>query len=196
MKWGAMAQTTSPTINPAHRQVIESVLEPDEELVWAGRPRQGVVIRSRDLMTVGVVVLFGLVYFWVVGGSLLDDPTAAELIFHLLVLVFVVYFAIGSFFVDAYYRSRLYYALTNNRAIILNTMVVNDAVSILKSDFFLARLSETAGGRGTIRLDSPTQAVNSMMLGMGRTHAAFGHPPMFFEVEDAQAVFDLIKPAK
>lgn len=191
-----MAQSTSPTIGPAHRQVIEPVLEPGEELVWAGRPRQGVVIRSRDPVTVGVIVLFGLVYFWVIGGSLFDEPTMAELIFHLLVLVVVVYFAIGSFFLDAFYRSRLYYALTDKRAIILDTMVVKEAVSILKSDFFLARLNSTEDGRGTIRLDSPTQAVNSMMLGMGRTHAAFGHPPMFFEIEDAQAVYDLIKQTK
>ena len=171
-------------------------MEPGEELVWAGRPRQGVVIRRRDPITIAVVVLFGLIYFSVVGGSLFEDPTVPELIFHLLVLGCVVYFAVGSFFLDSFYRSRLYYALTDKRAIILETMIVREAKSLLKSDFFLARLKESEDGRGTIRLDSPTQAVNSMMLGMGRTHAAFGHPPMFYEIENAQAVYDLIKQAK
>ena len=190
-----MADAVAPDFDPKLRQVIEPILEPDEVLVWAGRPRQGVIIRNRDpIMVIGVLV-FAVVYFWVVGGSLAAGPTVPVLIFHLLVLACVVYFAVGSFFLDAYYRSRLYYALTDQRAIILETMVVTEAKSLMKSDFFLARLKETEGGRGTIRLDSPTQAVNSMMLGMGRTHAAFGHPPMFFEIDDAEAVYGLIKQA-
>ena len=190
-----MADAVAPEFDPKLRQVIEPILEPDEVLMWAGRPRQGVIIRNRDPIMVIVVLVFAVVYFWVVGGSLAAGPTVPVLIFHLLVLACVVYFAVGSFFLDAYYRSRLYYALTDQRAVILETMVVTEAKSLMKSDFFLARLKETEGGRGTIRLDSPTQAVNSMMLGMGRTHAAFGHPPMFFEIDDAEAVYDLIKQA-
>jgi hypothetical protein len=93
--------------------------ENDSDLVWVGRPAGGVRFRRQDLFLVPFSLTWG--GFAVVWESLAlrsDGPWFLKL--WGIPFVFIgLYMIFGRFLWDAYSRSRTWYALTNDSAIIL-----------------------------------------------------------------------------
>ena len=97
---------------------LRSELAPGEQVVWSGRPRQGIVVRGSDAFAIPFSVLWaGFAVFWLVSAA----STGAPLPFVLFGVPFVlvgVYIVVGRFFVEARQRQNTFYAVTPQRVII------------------------------------------------------------------------------
>ena len=102
----------------------EGILQPDETILWRGKPEPG--IRWRD--AIGVKSLFGVFFggfalFWMAGASALlsGGPGFPFTLFPLFGLPFLlvgIYMAAGHVFIDAYVRANTWYTLSDRTAFV------------------------------------------------------------------------------
>ncbi len=165
-----------------------------ERITWAGRPRQGLMLSLRDLFLVPVSLFWCAV---VTGfGQDTDFLTRQSGIGTLFLVVFMaagVYFTVGRFFHDAWLRSRMHYALTDRRALILKGQNLI-AVDLARVD--AVRLSGGATGeRGTVSFGADP----GLATWFGRRNSlsawlpSVGDPPRFIGIDDAQSVFNRVE---
>src|SRR5579859_7886491 len=94
---------------------LRSYLQVDEHLLWAGRPKSGMVIQTADVghILIGLLIL-AFALFWESGVlSIRGGPPPIVAIFGLFFVAMGLYQAGGFIFYDAFRRSRTYYGLTN-----------------------------------------------------------------------------------
>lgn len=131
-------------------QRIQPELGATERLLWAGRPVQGLVLRKADLFMIPFSLLWGgFAIFWEYSAW----STGAPLFFLLFGLPFVlmgVYLIVGRFFVDAYIRGRTYYAVSDERALILKEAFGRNLKSIDLANIADISLSERGIDGGLI----------------------------------------------
>lgn len=180
-------------------QEFMSRLLPGERIVWTGRPRQGLMLTARDGLLIPFSLLWGgFAIFWET-SALAIPVRAAEaspvgLIFPLWGVPFVVvglYMIVGRFFHDAWIRSRMRYALTDRRALILqgNRLTALDLRRLAAVEF-------KGGPRGTIVFGA------DQMFGFGQRQPfslwlpSTAAPPRFLGIENAQSVFNLVEAAR
>ena len=133
------------------QQEINRQINPNERVLWAGRPKTGFTFQASDIY----LTLFGL--FWLSAiipgflGALTSDEGHAPPIFFMVPFLLVgLYLVIGRFIHDAWRRSRTYYGLTDQRVIILSGWFGTNIKSIpLKSQPDLS-LKEKSNRSGTI----------------------------------------------
>jgi hypothetical protein len=174
---------------PEEALILE--LSPGEQLLWAGRPRQGVRLRAQDALLIPFSLMWGgFAVFWEV--SVLRS--GAPLLFKLWGVPFVlvgVYVVIGRFFADAWGRARTAYGVTDQRVLIL-THRPGRSVQSLPLDT-LRELSLSEGRRGgTITFGSPG-GPNSWLSGAGWPGTRRFAPPAFEQIPQARDVYELIR---
>ena len=173
--------------------VIAAELQPREKLLWSGRPAQGIRLRKADTLLIPFSLLWtGFAVFWeweALGRS--HDSFAP--IWGIPFVLIGLYLVFGRFIVDSWRRSRTYYGLTRERALIISGGETQT--------FPLRTLSglsiRQGGGRyGTLRLGEAAKPgmeffAGSSWPGMGRYS-----PPAFEFIEDARQVHELILSAQ
>src|SRR5215510_383992 len=101
-------------------EAVRKELSSNEKLVWSGSPIQGIRLRAQDALLIPFSLLWGAgAIFW--ETSVLRG--GAPLFFALWGIPFVLiaaYITVGRFFVAARQRARTYYAVTNQRALIIS----------------------------------------------------------------------------
>src|SRR6185437_8312393 len=111
-------------------QMLRAELGPRENLLWSGRPKQGVVLRAADGLLIPFSLLWGgFAVFWEVSVF----KTNAPFFFSLWGIPFVLavaYIIFGRFFVDAYQRGRIIYGLTNEHVIIMSGLLSQNVKSL------------------------------------------------------------------
>lgn len=135
--------------------VIAACLAPGEQLLWAGRPKQGFALRGWDIVNIP----FSLIM--VVAGTMLifveirqpTDPMALP--FLLVWTVSAYWIAFGRFFYDARKRSRTYYALTDSRVIVLSGNRSTNIRSMQLRTLKEITITKRADEAGTIEFDRP-----------------------------------------
>jgi hypothetical protein len=107
-------------------------LDPDERLLWTGRPAQGMRYTLKKIV-VSLALLFSFVFliFWITKATQLFSSESAssatcncDFIYSFFDWPFVLFglFAIfGPFFLDRARRAKTHYALTDHRALIIVT---------------------------------------------------------------------------
>ena len=109
---------TDPESEPETRTVPgwEGILDPDERIVWQGRPDQGFHVDGGDLFGAGFAVVFaGFALFWMTMAARMGG---AFWMFGL------IHFSVGigifakSIFGDTFERRKTWYTLTDRRAFI------------------------------------------------------------------------------
>jgi hypothetical protein len=154
---------------------IESLLlhelTPGEQLLWSGQPQQGLLLRRSDGIFIPLsLLLCGLAmglegwilnFLWQVFVLRDESSLAGVIILALVVLALLclpllllgVFLMIGRFFFDRLRRQKTYYALTNQRILIISTIFKKRVRTIALQANLNPRLAQHPNGRGSIYLN-------------------------------------------
>ena len=183
-----------PSMDFDARSAIENDLAPQERLLWAGRPRQGMIVRAADGFLIPFSLMWGgFAIFWefsVVSSN-------APVFFMLWGIPFVLvgcYFIFGRFIADARQRARTSYGVTNERVIIISGVFRRNVKSLNLRTLTDVSLGERADGSGTITFGQQP-AFYWHMHGMGPWP---GMPviPSFELIPNAKEVYDTLRNAQ
>ena len=173
---------------------IKQELDPDERLLWSGKPRKGLAFRGSDAAFIPFSMLWGgFAIFWEVAVLKSNGPLLMKLWGIPFVLVGL-YMMVGRFFFDAWRRDKTTYGLTNERVIIVSTLFSRKVKSLN-----LYALAD-------ITLDQKSNALGSIIFGDAgntwRNGPQWGgkrrqpEPPSFEMIEDARKVYEMIREAQ
>lgn len=124
---------------------LQQYLDENENLIWAGRPKTGIVFRTADIFLIPFSVSWcGFAIFWFTSAL----TSGAPFFFAMFGIPFVIIgliFVFGRFIIDAKQRENTVYGLTENRIIIksgvykkaiksLNIRTLSDIEYVEKSD--------------------------------------------------------------
>lgn len=165
-----------------------------ERMLWAGRPRRGIVFRSSDLFMVPFSLLWaGFAFFW--EASVI--ASGAPFFFGLWGIPFVavgLYIVAGRFFVDSLARDRTFYGVTDERVVIVSGITSRRVTSLSLRTLSDITLSEKADRTGTISF-GPIQYLQWRPGGQAWPGGA-RMAPAFEMIRDARSVCDLIRTAQ
>lgn len=178
--------------------VIQSELDSGEELLWAGTPKQSTVFRPSDVFMIPFSLLWGgFAIFWEIMalGFLGNGAGSFNLVFPLFGIPFVIvglYMIFGRFIYDAKKRSKTFYGLTDQRAIIVSGIFSKSVKSLNLKTMSDVSLTEKSSGNGTITFGQEDH-VMSMFMGGGLMGAGGSLVPKFELVEDAKQVYNKLR---
>ncbi|MBC2664686.1 PH domain-containing protein [Novosphingobium flavum] len=182
-------------IEPQPSTSFHSYLLPGERLLWCGQPKQGLTVSSKDALLIPFSLMWGgFAIFW--NASVWSMPNAGQggdWFFRLWGLPFLIaglYMIVGRFIHDAALRRRLYYAVTDQRILILRGPRLKslDIARLPKIE-----LSEHGDGTGTIELDGDNSMFTSRRNGFGYWTPALSDAVQFFRITDPRTVYQLIR---
>jgi len=181
-------------------EVIRQELDPGESLLWAGRPRQGIVLRSSDMVIVPLGIIWCIFLLW-----WLLDLVRSGLPWFLYAgsipaIVAALYAVFGRFWVDARLRAATCYGVTNERIMIVTGPFSKNVTSIRLEALGDVNLDEEPDGSGSI-VFGPANPYSSWYQGMpwyrSATMSSARHhlPPAFEMLPDVRQVYTLIRQA-
>lgn len=192
--------------SPAIPLLLQPLLGPGENLVWSGRPRQGLRFQAADLLLVPFSLLWG-------GFALVWETTALTMttkipmdkgpgyipvMFPLFGLPFVamgLYMMIGRFFFDSWMRARTAYGVTNERVIIVSGLRTPSIQSLNLKTLTNISFTENGDGTGTIQFGAVPMMVGAMM-GTGWPMRTGQMPICFDSIPAVKSVHDAIRAAQ
>jgi hypothetical protein len=166
-------------------------LDRGERQLWAGIPRQGLMLGPGDLVAVPLTLAWGgLAVFmeWKVIES--NGPLVARL-FGMPFVLIGIYLVFGRFFYDSYRRARTAYAVTTDRIIIQSSG--GSVTSLPLRTLGEVTLAERPDGSGTIAF-GPLPAGMKLALPLSRPDTE--HIPLLEMIPNARQVYDLIRAAQ
>ena len=167
-------------------------LGPREIIRWTGQPQQGITLRAADALLIPFSLLWcGFAVFWEASVWSSGAPSFFMLWGGAFVC-FGLYFVFGRFFADAYLRSKIQYALTDQRALILGGLMGNDLTTIDLRTTSEIRYKDIDGSRGTISFGPDPGPFRRG----GIWHSTSRNAPEFFRIADAASAYRLIQAAK
>jgi hypothetical protein len=173
---------------------IAQELTGTERLLWAGQPRQGIVLRPSDVFMIPFSLLWGgFALFWEASAILIHAPWFFTLWGIPFVLVGL-YLIVGRFLLDARRRSRTFYGLTDQRAIIVSAGRSRKVTSLNLRTLHDLSVTEKSDGTGTIAF-GPVNSLAWWWAGTNWPGVPQG-PPSFEMVQDAKEVYDVIRQAQ
>lgn len=178
---------------------ISGYLTAGERVIWQGQPQQGIRFVGRDAFLVPFSLIWAGGAIGIPGSIILgSSPEDWANPFVLIGFVFLAagfYVTVGRLLHDAWLRSRMNYALTDRRALIVR----GDEVTSVE----LSRIDQVQlkggkdGGRGTVRF-GPAASMFNFRGGMGwyLWVPSLEPTPQFMGIERARWVFDQIQAAR
>ena len=175
---------------------IKAQLSSDEKVLWAGQPRQGVIVRGADAFMIPFSLMWGgFAIFWEATVLKSDAPVFFALWGIPFVLIGL-YLIVGRFFFEAKQRTHTFYAVTNERILIISGVFNRKVKSINLRTLSDLSLSEGKGDEGTISFGGSSPF--SSMLGGFSSWPGMGSQigPRFELVNHAKSVFETIRGAQ
>jgi hypothetical protein len=162
-----------------------------ERLLWAGRPKRGLILRWADLYVVPLSLLWGglMLVEW---GRLLEDPAFSDAVVAVPVALLTLYLVPGRFLIDAFLRARIHYAVTSRRILILRGGPFASLSSVELDYLPMLDLKERAA-RGTIVFDPGEERSTWRGEGLGHLIPALRKETRFYRIEQPRLVYDLIQ---
>jgi len=168
---------------------LRSSLSRDEKLLWTGRPKTGVILKSNDFLLIPFSLLWrGFAVFWEYNALRLGGGFFA--LFGIPFIVMGLYFFIGRFFIDAWKRKNTLYGITDNRVIIKSGLFRSSIQSINIKTLSNLSFKEKSDGSGTITL-GPTDFRNNIFSGLSYWPGA-SETPGIESVEQVRSVYDIL----
>ena len=174
---------------------FQNELGKGERLLWSGQPKQGLMLRHSDAIQIPFSLLWGgFAIFW----ETMAIAGRAPFFFMLWGIPFVLvglYMIVGRFFVDAAQRAKTYYAITNERILIVSGLLMRNVRTLSLKTLSDINLGVKGNGSGTITF-GPSHPMsfwysNFSWPGMGRYTS-----PAFEMIDDARRVYELIRQAQ
>jgi len=166
---------------------LQSDLSPGENVLWVGRPRDGVVFRASDFFVIPFSLVWtGFAVFWEMSAYALGAPLFF-LLFGVPFLIIGLYLIVGRFFYEYYQRQNSSYAVTKSRVILKQDIFPKSTKSLALAGLGVVELAERAGGVGDITFQDPATVARSRNR---------SQPPRFDNIPDAAAVYRLIVEAQ
>jgi PH (Pleckstrin Homology) domain-containing protein len=167
-------------------------LDRGERELWAGVPRQGLLLRPSDVGDIPLSVLIaGFAFFWertaLLGGNWLFA------FYGIPFIAVAVYGVIGRFWGDAWQRARTTYAVTNDRIIINSGLFRSTSRSLTLRMLSDVSLDERKDGSGTITFGPGRWGLGALTTARRRGGRVY---PAFEMIPDARRVYVLIKEAQ
>lgn len=180
-----MAPATDPIPDEIRRQ-----LGAGEQVLWHGRPRQGLLLRQEDAFYIPFSLAWAGLAMRMQAASGRGDPVAG------LFLLVGAYITVGRFVADAWVRTRIHYAVTGERILIVSGIFVHTVKSLNLAGLAELRLAERRSGEGTIVFGSerPLPAFGGRWSSL--VHGPQLPPPRFEAIPDASTVHALIRNAQ
>lgn len=124
----------------------------NENLIWTGQPKTGLVFRSADIFLIPFSLLWcGFAIFWFVSAVSMGAPFFFSL-FGLPFVIIGLFFVFGRFIIDAKQRENTMYGLTEER-IIIKSGIFNKSVKSLNIRTLTdIEYTEKNDGSGTISI--------------------------------------------
>ncbi|HEX8655598.1 MAG TPA: hypothetical protein VF693_10290 [Allosphingosinicella sp.] len=180
-------------VRPEFHATLRQWLLPGERLLWAGPPKQGLLLRSADLYLVPFSLFFvGFAIVWSQGAWRMGDPSFLFAIAGAALLLGAAYVSLGRFLVDAVLRAKLLYAVTDRRIVILRRPPWSSFRAFDLSNLPVLELQQSARGRGTIIFDVAPEPSWWPRTQQPEWAPALSKVPRFLEIDGAAAVYDLI----
>jgi hypothetical protein len=169
---------------------IEFALDRGERQLWAGIPRQGLMLTRADRFMIPFSAMWGgFACFW----EYMVIRSNGPLIMKLWGVPFVAIglnLMIGRFFLDSRRRARTAYAVTSERIIIATGMGTATTQSLPLRSLGSVTLQEQPDGTGSIVFGTPSIDMTAVS-GTRRPMT-----PTFEMIPDAKRVYDLIREAQ
>jgi hypothetical protein len=175
---------------------IKSQISIDEELLWNGQPKQGIIFRKSDVFAIPFSLLWGgFAIFWESSVITTDAPWFFKL-FGIPFVLAGLYIIFGRFFFDAKQRSKSFYAVTNQRIIIINGVFSRAVKSMNLRTLSDISLTESKNSEGTITF-GPSSPFSSMFGGFSGWPGTAGQmSPQFDSIQNAKQVYEIIQKAQ
>lgn len=163
-----------------------------ERILWAGRPKQGLLLGAQDLL----IIPLGLLFVTVGSVTVLRElhrPLSPDWVGGLIAICAGLLAVVGRHVLDGMLRARTYYAVTEKRILILREGLFPSLLGIDRANLTHVELLQAGARgtpRGTIRF-GPAQTDEWNMH--GSWVAAFDPTPQFLGIADPAEVFALIQ---
>jgi hypothetical protein len=168
-------------------------LNPGERLIWTGRPQQGLILRASDWFFIPFSLLWGgFAIFWEYLVITSGAPGFIWL-FGIPFILVALYLLFGRFFVDQARRAKTYYAITNERVIILSGLMNQEVKTLIIKNLPEINTTRTGSGSGTITF-GPTHPFAWLYTGSGFPDMGrYNISPAFDSIEDVKTVYQIVK---
>lgn len=196
-------------MNPLHEQgaienIFGSELGPGERLLWTGRPAQGLLFRSTDIVLCPFTLAWcAFAFFW--EASVLRDflghasnskaPFGIQ-IFNValgsLACMYGLYIVFGRFYYDIIRRRNTYYAITNDRIIIISKIFKRSVTTYYLNGLPFLNMEEEKNGRGNILLDEKLSSFSHAW----QSGLSFKGPRMLEGISNVKNVYDILQKAR
>ena len=177
------------TISPE----VKAQLSRDEKVLWAGQPKQGVILRGADAFMIPFSLMWGgFAIYWEL-SVLQSDAPAIFVLFGIPFVLIGLYLIVGRFFFEAKQRANTYYGVTDERVIIISGVFSRKIKSLSLRTLSDLSLSEGKDGEGTVSFGggSPFSLMFSGFAGWPGTEQYLG--PRFELIPNAKSVFETIR---
>lgn len=171
---------------------IKRELDAREQLLWSGKPKQGVLFRGFDIF----MVPFSLLWTWMaitsvgVDVSFSDEEAVFFTLFGSVFVLIGLYIVFGRFLLDSALRRKMFYGITDERVVIVSGVFRKKVQSLNLRTLSDVSLSEKANGEGTITF-GPSSFLDSLYSGMGWLGIPQG-PPKLEAIQNARKVYKMI----
>jgi hypothetical protein len=169
-----------------------------ESILWSGQPKQGLALGARDTLLIPFSLMWGgFAIFWNAmvwfGPFETDSGDATRWLLKLWGLPFLViglYLIVGRFVHDAHIRAKLFYAVTEQRIMVLRGSKIT---SLDINRLPRLELSEHRDGTGTLAFEASNSMSLGAMNGFNWWLPALGSATQFFRVQNPRQVYELIR---
>ena len=163
---------------------LQYELLPDEKLLWVGKPKGGIVLRTVDFF----LVPFTLAWF---GGvfSIFFVVPFPMMLFAIPFLIVGLYVSIGRFYYDMKLRSKTFYGITNNRIIVKSGIIKKTVDTFNIRTLQKLNIQEKSDGSGNIKIGLDTFPFSGFAIS--------GWPgikptPQLERIPDVRSVYNMI----
>ncbi len=170
---------------------ISSQLQDGEQLLWSGRPRQGLLLQNTDIIVIPTTLLFsGFIFYWEYEVVTTHQFWVLQL-WGIPFVLLALFLVIGRFFIDAAVRGKTYYGLTDRRIV---SVVGDKTTSYALGDISGMGASAARNGVGNIVFGVPgTTVPNDMSAILGSSRSGW---PQWSLIDDARGVRAQIETAR